>query len=147
TDDAFRDHLTPKVTEAITGGGDQFDPAKWAEFAKRIHYVAADATQAAGLKPLQDWFAKNEGPNGRRLFYLSVSPDIYPQLAGHLGEAGMNNEATGFRRLVIEKPFGHNRETGVALNAALHKHWREEQLYRIDHYLGKDTVQNILVFR
>jgi len=148
TDEAFRDHLTPKVQEAITGAGDSFDPAKWSEFAKRIHYVAADATKAEGLKPLQDWFTKSEGPGGgRRLFYLSVSPDIYPQLAGHLGSAGMNDESTGFRRLIIEKPFGHNRETAVALNAALHKHWREEQLYRIDHYLGKDTVQNILVFR
>jgi glucose-6-phosphate 1-dehydrogenase len=148
SDDAFRDHLTPKVQEAITGAGDLFDPAKWAEFAKRIHYVAADATQAEGLKPLQDWFAANEGGSGgRRLFYLSVSPDIYPQLAGHLGAAGMNKEDTGFRRLIIEKPFGHNRETAVALNEALHKHWKEEQLYRIDHYLGKDTVQNILVFR
>ncbi len=148
TDDAFRDHLTPKVQEAITGAGDSFDPAKWAEFAKRIHYVATDATQASGMKPLQDWFTANEGTGGgRRLFYLSVSPDIYPQLAGHLGTAGMNKEDTGFRRLIIEKPFGHNRETAVALNEALHKNWREDQLYRIDHYLGKDTVQNILVFR
>jgi len=148
SDDAFRDHLTPKVQEAITGAGDLFDPAKWAEFAKRIHYVAADATKAEGLQPLQDWFTRNEGQGGgRRLFYLSVSPDIYPQLAGHLGTAGMNKEDTGFRRLIIEKPFGHNRATAVALNEALHKHWREDQLYRIDHYLGKDTVQNILVFR
>ncbi|MBA4189965.1 MAG: glucose-6-phosphate dehydrogenase [Planctomycetaceae bacterium] len=148
SDDGFRDHLTPKVQEAITGAGDLFDPAKWAEFAKRIHYVSADATKAEGLKPLQDWFTINEGVGGgRRLFYLSVSPDIYPQLAGHLGAAGMNKEDTGFRRLIIEKPFGHNRATAVALNEALHKHWREDQLYRIDHYLGKDTVQNILVFR
>jgi glucose-6-phosphate 1-dehydrogenase len=148
TDDSFRDHLTEKVMDAITGAGEVFDPVKWTEFASRIHYVSADATKPGGLKPLQDWFVTHEGTGGgRRLYYLSVSPEIYPELAGHLGEAGMNKEENGFRRVIIEKPFGHDRSTAVALNTALHKHWREDQLYRIDHYLGKDTVQNILVFR
>jgi glucose-6-phosphate 1-dehydrogenase len=150
TDDAFRTHLCDKLKYMLTGSGEPFDAAAWAEFAKRIHYVATDATVAGGVKPLADWFAANEGGDrgARRLFYLSVSPDIYPQLAGHLGDAGMNKEdGGGYRRVVIEKPFGHDLKTAVALNEALHKHWREEQLYRIDHYLGKDTVQNILVFR
>jgi glucose-6-phosphate 1-dehydrogenase len=147
TDDAFREHLLGKAKYIMTGAGETFDDAKWTEFAKRLSYVATDATAPGGMKPLADWLARNEGGPGRRLFYLSVSPEIYPQLAGHLGEAGLNKEDGGFRRIVIEKPFGHDRATAVELNNALHKHWREDQLYRIDHYLGKDTVQNILVFR
>src|SRR5262245_1963033 len=147
TDDAFREHLMGKAKYIMTGAGDAFDDAKWSEFAKRLHYVATDATARGGMKALTDWFAANEGGPARRLYYLSVSPEIYPQLASHLGDAGLNTENGGFRRIVIEKPFGHDKASAAALNEALHKHWREDQLYRIDHYLGKDTVQNILVFR
>jgi glucose-6-phosphate 1-dehydrogenase len=147
TDDSFRGHTGGKVKEALTGAGEEFDAAAWAAFAGRLHYVRTDVTQPNGIAPLADWFAKNEGGNGRRLFYLSVAPELYPQLSTVLGEAGFNKEDGGFRRLVIEKPFGHDLATAKELNATLHKHWREEQLYRIDHYLGKETVQNILVFR
>jgi glucose-6-phosphate 1-dehydrogenase len=148
TDEAFREHLTGKAKEALTGAGDPFDASKWAEFAANVHYLAADVTQSAGTAQLSDWLKKREGSDpGRRLYYLSVSPELYPQLSGHLGEAGLNKEDGGFRRLIIEKPFGHDKATAVALNEALHRHWREDQLYRIDHYLGKDTVQNILIFR
>ena len=148
SDAAFRDHLAPKVQEALKSGGEGWDAAAWDQFTGRLHYVAADATKAGGLRPLSDWFAANEGAaGGRRLFYLSVAPEIYPQLGAALADAGMNKEDGGFRRVVIEKPFGHDRATALKLNAALHQHWREDQLYRIDHYLGKETVQNILIFR
>lgn len=148
SDDAFRDHLVGKAREALTGAGEPFDEKKWSDFAANVHYLSADVTQPAGTKALTDWLKAREGQGGgRRLYYLSVSPELYPQLSGHLGEAGLSKEEGGFRRLIIEKPFGHDLKTAVALNEALHKHWREDQLYRIDHYLGKDTVQNILVFR
>jgi glucose-6-phosphate 1-dehydrogenase len=148
SDDGFRKHLADKVSYTLTGAGEAFDAAKWTEFAPCVHYLATDVTQASGAEQLKNWLNQREGgEGGRRLYYLSVSPEIYPQLSGHLGEAGLNKEDGGFRRLVIEKPFGHDRATAVALNEALHKYWREDQLYRIDHYLGKDTVQNILVFR
>jgi glucose-6-phosphate 1-dehydrogenase len=148
TDDAFRQHLAEKVKYMLTGAGEPFDDAKWREFAGRVHYVAADVTQPSGTAALVEWFKANEGTSGgRRLYYLSVSPELYPELSGHLGGAGLHKEEGGFRRLVIEKPFGHDRASAVALNEALHKHWREDQIYRIDHYLGKDTVQNILIFR
>jgi glucose-6-phosphate 1-dehydrogenase len=146
TDDAFRTHLADKARETLAG--ESFDQGKWAEFAKRLHYVSADLTQPNGAAPLQAWFKANEGTSGgRRLYYLSVSPELYPELSEHIGTAGLAKEDGGFRRLVIEKPFGHDLATAKALNEVLHKHWREDQLYRIDHYLGKDTVQNILVFR
>ena len=144
-DEAFRQGMKEKVAAAL---GKDFHAEKWADFASRLHYVPTDITGPGGIKPLSEWFAKNEGPEGgRRLFFLSVAPELYPDLSRVLGEDGYANEVGGFRRIVIEKPFGHNLDTAKKLNAELHKHWREDQLYRIDHYLGKETVQNILVFR
>lgn len=146
TDDAFREHLKGKAKEILPGA--QFDEAKWGAFAPRIHYVATDATKPDGAGPLAEWFQKNEGGEAsRRLYYFSVSPDHYPQISAALAGAGLNKSDAGYRRLVIEKPFGHDRASAKKLNGELHRHWDEEQLYRIDHYLGKDTVQNILVFR
>ena len=148
TDDAFRAHMGEKVKEALTGAGEDFDAGRWAEFAARLHYVSTDVTKPDGMAKLAASLARHEGPGGgRRLYYLSVAPELYPALATTLGEAGFNAETGGFRRLVIEKPFGHDLRTARELNAVLHTHWREDQVYRIDHYLGKDTVQNILVFR
>ncbi len=146
TDDAFRDHLKRVAREILPG--EQFSEEKWAAFAPRVHYVSADPTQPGGAQPLADWFAANEGgPNGRRLYYFSVSPQYYPAISAGVAGAGLNRSDTGYRRLIIEKPFGTDRASAKKLNDELHKHWDEEQLYRIDHYLGKDTVQNILVFR
>jgi glucose-6-phosphate 1-dehydrogenase len=148
TDDAFRQHMTEKVQEAFEGSGELFDPKGWSDFAARLHYVPADLTKPGGTAPLAEWFKRHEGAGGgSRLYYLSVAPELYPELSTTLGEAGFNQEQGGFRRLVIEKPFGHDLATAKELNTVLHRHWREDQLYRIDHYLGKDTVQNILVFR
>ncbi|MBA4062497.1 MAG: glucose-6-phosphate dehydrogenase [Isosphaera sp.] len=148
TDDSFREHLTNKFRYELSGAGEAFDAPAWDEFMRRVRYLEADAGDAAGAKALADRLAADEGPGGgRRLFYLSVSPKYYPAIAGHLAGAGMTQEVGGYRRVVIEKPFGRDRASAVELNAALHRHWREDQLYRIDHYLGKDTVQNILVFR
>ncbi len=144
SDDEFRAQMHDKSKEFA----EHFDEAKWSDFASRLHYVATDVTAPGGMKPLDGWFTANEGAGGaRRLFYLSVAPELYPQLGTILGEAGFNQENGGFRRIVIEKPFGHDLESAKELNATLHRHWREDQLYRIDHYLGKETVQNILVFR
>jgi glucose-6-phosphate 1-dehydrogenase len=149
TDDSFRDYMFGKVKEAFAAAKEPWNQAEWDAFAKRLHYVSADVTGAAGgVGPLKDWFTKTEGPGGgNRVYYFSVSPDLYPKLAQVLGDAGLNKEDGGFRRLVVEKPFGHDKATGKALTDELHRYFREDQLYRIDHYLGKDTVQNILVFR
>ena len=148
SDESFREQITPKVKDAFKSSGEEWDDAAWGEFAKRLHYVSADVTQPGGMAPLSQWFEENEGEGGgRRVYYLSISPELYPQVSGALGEAGLSQENGGFRRLVIEKPFGHDLSTAKELNRALHKHWDESQLYRIDHYLGKETVQNILIFR
>ena len=148
TDDSFREQIEPKVKDAFKSSGEAWSEEEWAEFAKRLHYVSADVTKPGGMDPVTSWFATHEGADGgRRVYYLSISPELYPQVSTALGEAGMSKETGGFRRLVIEKPFGHDLGTAQALNQTLHTHWTESQLYRIDHYLGKETVQNILIFR
>ncbi|MFO0851148.1 MAG: glucose-6-phosphate dehydrogenase [Gemmataceae bacterium] len=148
TDPSFRDHLGLRARDMFQAAGEEWDEAAWNTFAGRVHYVASDVTQPGGMDPVRKWFDETEGAQGgRRLYYLSVSPDLYPGLSTTLGEAGFNKEQGGFRRLVIEKPFGHDKATAAELNRVLHQHWREDQLYRIDHYLGKETVQNILIFR
>jgi glucose-6-phosphate 1-dehydrogenase len=120
----------------------------WVQFVKRFTYLSADATTPEGIQKLNQWLLNREknGPS-RRVYYLSVSPDIFPSILGNLGAAGMNDCEEGYRRVIIEKPFGTNRETAKKLSQVVHQHFREDQAYRIDHYLGKDTVQNILVFR
>jgi glucose-6-phosphate 1-dehydrogenase len=149
SDDASRAKLQ-ESTRRFAGAG--FDEPKWNAFAQRVFYVAADAAKEGGLEALQKWFQDHEGADAakaRRLYYLSVSPDLAPAIVKQLGASGLNREETseGWRRLIIEKPFGHDRASARALNQLLRAEFREEQLYRIDHYLGKDTVQNILVFR
>ncbi|MFO0929848.1 MAG: glucose-6-phosphate dehydrogenase [Gemmataceae bacterium] len=147
SDQAFRDRLAPAVKEAT---GDSFTPESWGQFAQKLAYVAADAARPGGMELLAKWFnAREEGQPGRRLYYLSVAPELYESIATGLGEAGMAGPMgdDGWRRLVIEKPFGTDLPSARRLNAALLRYFREDQVYRIDHYLGKETVQNILVFR
>jgi glucose-6-phosphate 1-dehydrogenase len=145
SDDQFRDHLLPQAKKA---SGDKWDDGRWREFAKLIHYVPGDATKPEGLALLKQWLKSREG-DGRadRLYYLSVAPELVPGIAQGLCEAGMVGEEKGFRRLILEKPFGRDRESAAELNRHLHRCAREDQLFRIDHYLGKETVQNIMVFR
>ena len=146
TDDAFRD----KMKASVAANKEQWDEAVWDRFAKQVHYVPADVTSGKpdACDPLRAWFDASEGGGGgRRVYYFSVKPELYPALSGALGAAELNKEDGGFKRVVVEKPFGHDLATGRALNTDLHRHWREDQIYRIDHYLGKETVQNILVFR
>ena len=144
----FRAKLEPHVREAIQGMKEEWDPAAWSRFVSRLFYVPGDAAQAGGLVQLAKFLEPREAERGGdRLYYLSVSPDLYPAIATQLGAAGFQNEQRGFRRLVIEKPFGKNLASARDLNRILHENFREDQVYRIDHYLGKETVQNILLFR
>ncbi|QEL18477.1 glucose-6-phosphate dehydrogenase [Limnoglobus roseus] len=148
TADSFRELVAPKVKEIMVAAKETWDDTEWAKFAQRIEYVSSDGTKPGGLEPLTKWFEKTEGEaGGSRVYYLSVSPEYYPSLVASLGQGGYAKEKGGFRRLVVEKPFGHDLESGKELNKCLHENFQESQIYRIDHYLGKETVQNILVFR
>jgi glucose-6-phosphate 1-dehydrogenase len=144
TDEQFRAELLDRAREVEP----KLDAAAWQEFLRGVEYVRADAGSADGLKPLVKWLADRErGKPADRLYYLSVGPDLYPVIAGNLAAAGLSTEDGGFRRLVVEKPFGRDLTSAEALNRVLLDHFKESQIYRIDHYLGKETVQNILVFR
>lgn len=137
SDDEFRAKVTPKE-----------EPAKWKDFTKRLFYVAGDATNPEGLEGLDRWLKSRESTaGGDRLYYLSVGPELVPDIVRSLAKRGMNQDERSARRLIIEKPFGRDLPTARALDRLVDTHFREEQIYRIDHYLGKETVQNILVFR
>lgn len=120
------------------------------EFVNKIEYVKANAVDPEDYIHLSHELnrAANElkiAPNF--IYYLSTPPSAYTSIAQHLYDAGLATEEKGWRRLIIEKPFGYDLETATELDHNLHKYFQESQLYRIDHYLGKETVQNILVFR
>ena len=121
------------------------------EFTGRLHYQRGDFADAATYSVLADRLSdldREYKTEGNYLFYLATSPKFFGQIVQQLGRAGLSNEEGGhWRRVVIEKPFGNDLESAKALNRHIKEVLAENQIYRIDHYLGKETVQNILVFR
>jgi glucose-6-phosphate 1-dehydrogenase len=150
--------FAPDMKEGIESGGgvDATDP-KLDEFVSRISYHAMnfdDDSGYEGLKELLSQVDAKTGTQGNRLFYLATAPEYFSDIIKYLGEHGMNQPdpaagagEKGWVRVIIEKPFGHDLESAKALNDEVNKVFHEEQIFRIDHYLGKETVQNILVFR
>jgi glucose-6-phosphate 1-dehydrogenase len=130
-DAALRQHLSAFVT----------DGPDWQALAGRITCLAGDFTDSALYAALSDRL------EGNVLFYLATAPGFFAPIVEGLGGAGLLDEAQGFRRVVVEKPFGHDLASARALNQRLLGAAREEQIYRIDHFLGKETVQNIIVTR
>src|ERR1035437_715002 len=127
------------------------DPAAWENFGKHIEYFQGnfdDPDAYRRLGELLDRLDAERGTAGNRLFYLATAPDYFPVLLKQLGAAKLNHSPSGgWVRAVIEKPFGHDLSTAQELNRTVHTVFDEDQIYRMDHYLGKETVQNILVFR
>jgi len=138
SDEGFRD----LVAGAIAEFGDKSlqDPAKIAEFLARLHYVPVDAKGAGGWDRLRELMRADVV----RAFYFSVAPSLFGDIAQRLHE---HEIATQVSRIVVEKPFGRDLASARALNAVLAQHFREDQIYRIDHYLGKETVQNLMAVR
>jgi glucose-6-phosphate 1-dehydrogenase len=150
TDEAFRDRLR---TSAAGFGTGPLDTAEWDAFASSVHYHAADISDPAAFEPLSSRAAglcAAAGIPGNLLFYAAVAPKFYGPLVQAIGRTGLADPTPalpGFRRIVIEKPFGEDLASARALAADVTAVFPEPQLYRIDHYLGKETVQNMLVFR
>ena len=146
--EAFRDALGQAVRERL---GDAFVPELWAGLARRLHFVAGDlrAPETYGrLRATLAQVAAAHGTGGSALFYLSTPPSLFGEVVRRLGEAGLaREEGAAWRRVVIEKPFGHDLDSARALDREIAQVLAERQIYRIDHYLGKETVQNILIFR
>jgi glucose-6-phosphate 1-dehydrogenase len=119
--------------------------ARWPIFATRISYLQGDYSDPETYRKIGD--SLTELGLANCLFYLATPPVLYPVIVEHLGEAGLARSDSGWRRIVIEKPFGHNLRSAQDLNRIVHGVFTENQIFRIDHYLGKETVQNILTFR
>src|SRR5271167_2321368 len=148
TTDAFRARLTSDIQQFSTC--QPFDAQVWQEFVGRVHYLPGNFDDPAAYQRLADLVAQVErscSTEGNVLFYLATPPSVFGLIAEHINRAGFRQRERGWARLVVEKPFGRDLASALALNRALLAHWSEEQIYRIDHYLGKETVQNLLAFR
>lgn len=150
TSESYREEVRRNVREASPA----FPPDKLDSFCARCYYVPGNYRELAFFKNLGIELAKLEqqyGTGGNRVFYLATPPEVYTTVAESLAAAGLtqegNHRETPWQRVVLEKPFGRDLETALELDRRLHGCLTEKQLYRIDHYLGKDTVQNILMLR
>ncbi|MBF2037351.1 MAG: glucose-6-phosphate dehydrogenase [Leptolyngbyaceae cyanobacterium T60_A2020_046] len=144
--DFFRDHMREGVEEFGGGIGNE---AVWQDFARSLFYCPGNIDQTESYHKLKAFLSEldeQRGTRGNRVFYLSVAPRFFGEATQQLGNAGMLLEPTK-QRLVIEKPFGKDLATARVLNRVVQAVCREDQIYRIDHYLGKETVQNLMVFR
>jgi glucose-6-phosphate 1-dehydrogenase len=144
TDESFRELMKAAVQEFAP---DRFEAPAWSEFARNLHYVRGDLDRHEDFASLDRRLRKLETGPANRLYFFAVAPRYYEPIVAHLGQAGMTREEEGYRRAVIEKPFGSDLESAKRLNETVHAVFQESQVYRIDHYLGKETSQNILFFR
>ena len=144
TDQEFRDSLIQRIEEI---GEFSFDPRDWQEFSSRVFYVPGDVGAPGGLDGVRERLATLEEQPTDRLYYLALAPSLYEPAINNLKSGGMTEESHGWRRVVVEKPFGSDLLSAQKLNQVVHSAFKEEQVFRIDHYLGKETVQNLLVFR
>ncbi len=151
SDEQYRDRLREWVDKSSEGPPS--DAATWEPFAQAIHYLASDFHDPNTYEKIKSTLArydKERGTGGNRIFYLSTAPSDYGDIIRNLGAAGLSRSpegAGGWIRIIIEKPFGRDLDSARALNAEVGAVFGEDQVYRIDHYLGKETVQNLLVFR
>lgn len=145
THDAWRSDLAKAVARYV---GNDFDPAVWDRFSQNIYYQPGDIGQVEGFTNLARLLREIEkAVNSTRVYYLATAPQFYEPAVEQLGRSGLASEETGKRRVIIEKPFGTDLKSAQHLNEAVHAVFSEQQVYRIDHYLGKETVQNLLVLR
>ncbi len=148
TQEQFRQALTAEIAEFATT---PLDADLWRWFEERIYYIAGDFNDPgkfSQLKEFVDRADREHGTSGNYFYYLATGPEFFSTIVRQLGAAGLTDESQGgWRRVIIEKPFGRDYESAKKLNREVRDVLQEKQIYRIDHYLGKETVQNILVFR
>jgi glucose-6-phosphate 1-dehydrogenase len=141
-----------RMEEAIKEAGNT-DASKWPAFAASLYYQSLEYDSLRSFVELADLLRdldKKYSTGGNRIFYLAIPPSLYKTTAQMLGRTGLSVEradGNGWSRIVVEKPFGRDLTTAVDLNQALHESFQEHQIYRIDHYMAKETVQNMLIFR
>ena len=150
TNEEFRDEMKKSVDE-FSRSGPARDPL-WPDFASKLSYVAGTFDDVAAFKALKEQLDKNDeelGTNGNRLFYLSTPPTVFGKIVDMLAQAGLGpkDNPKGWTRIIIEKPFGTDLASARALQADVGRVFDEKQVYRIDHYLGKEPVQDIMALR
>jgi glucose-6-phosphate 1-dehydrogenase len=148
TDDAFRKQLGSELRRFATM---PVDEAAWSDFATRIYYTDGEFGDAGAYRKLAQRLREideRHGTQGNVLFYLATPPQFFAEIVRQLGAAGLARESEGkWRRFIIEKPFGRDLTSALELNRDIKTVLSERQIYRIDHYLGKETVQNLMVLR
>ncbi len=132
--------LQPKARQGL-------DAEVFRRFCARLHFFQGDLSDIDAYRRLKRQLSDDAALPRNLVFYMAIRPAEFGAVSDNLAQSGLNSEENGWRRLVIEKPFGYDLESAHMLEERLHRHYREEQLFRIDHYLGKGTVQNVLVFR
>ena len=151
TSEEWAAQLKGFLAQSLDKNNEEVDAALWQRVAGCMTFLSGDFEQNDTYQRLKDLLAEldeKQSLNGNVLFYMAVADRFFGTIAGKLGEAGLvDSNAKGFRRLIVEKPFGHDLASAKALNACLLKYLKEEQIYRIDHFLGKETVQNIMALR
>ncbi|HEY8737686.1 MAG TPA: glucose-6-phosphate dehydrogenase [Candidatus Dormibacteraeota bacterium] len=148
SDDEFRKVMRTAVEK--NSRTQPIDDAVWDSFAEGLHYVPMGFDDQAAYERLGTRLAQldqERGTAGNRVFYMATLSQFFSVIAGRLGAAGLVKKPEGWERVVVEKPFGRDLPSAQALNRELHAVFAEPQIYRIDHYLGKETVQNVMVFR
>lgn len=146
SDETFREKMREAVANYLP---QEYDKSVWKDFAQNLHYQIGDADNIDHYHALKHRINQLENRPENLLFYLATDPDLYPKVITRLHDVSLTVESgqSGFRRIIIEKPFGKDLSSAISLNNELHLMMDEKQIYRIDHYLGKETVQNVLVFR
>lgn len=148
TDDTFRDKMKDGIKQFATKKDAPDDEINI--FCQKLHYLSMntdDENEYSKLTERMSQLDKEDNTAGNYIFYLSTPPDMYPLIPKYLAGQGLNKEENGFRRVIIEKPFGTSLKSAIDLNKSLREDYEEGQIFRIDHYLGKETVQNMLVTR
>jgi glucose-6-phosphate 1-dehydrogenase len=150
THESFRNRLNDRIEHFL--GAEKFDREAWNRIPKKLYYHPGSAQDTHAFKSLKSFFdevSQNHKTQGNGLFYLATPPSLFGPIVTQLGESGLSlqKEEGAWRRVIIEKPFGHDMESARELNRTITQVLDESQIYRIDHYLGKETVQNIMVFR
>jgi len=144
TDSAFRAHLLKGARDFANFA---FSDDEWGAFSPRLNYIQGNYAREQDFRKLDEALSRLEGGSTNRLYYCATPPSLFPGIIELLGVTGQIHENGNWRRVVFEKPFGTDLASARQLNQQVHRVLNEQQVYRIDHYLGKETVQNILVMR
>jgi glucose-6-phosphate 1-dehydrogenase len=148
TTEQFREKMSADIRQFSTRK--RFDDEVWSDFVRHLYYSPGTFQDAKTFERIAALVKQLDGEwqtDGNVLYYLAVPPPLFGLIGEQIARAGGTAAERGWRRVIVEKPFGHDLASALELSRELLKHWREDQIYRIDHYLGKETVQNLLAFR